>query len=438
MKISVFGLGYVGAVTATCFAELGHEVMGVEVNREKVAMINDGVAPIVEPELQERIAAVSANGLLRATTDGEQAVLGSDLSLICVGTPTSASGAVALDALDGVVAEIGNALRAKRSPHVVVVRSTVPPGTTAGRVARALQASSGRQIGDGVELCCNPEFLREGSALHDFYHPPFTVIGITSETAPTMLTDLYRDIPAPLFCTPCNIAEAVKTVSNSFHALKIAFANEIGSLLKANGVDGRHVMQIFCHDQKLNLSAAYLRPGFAFGGSCLPKDTRALVHLGVGRDVRVPLLERILASNEAHIDRAFQLVTERGRCTVALFGIAFKPGTDDLRDSPLVTLAERLIGKGYRLRICDPHVEVSRLTGKNRAFIEREIPHLGALMVGSSAAALDNADLIVIGQAGPEEIAEITSRHANRPIVDLQGVDAPQLVNSPAYVGICW
>lgn len=438
MRISVFGLGYVGAVTATCFAELGHEVVGVEINRDKVAMINDGIAPIIEPELQDRIAAVIAGGNLRATTDGCEAVLGSDLSLICVGTPSNESGAVALEALDSVVAEIGTALRAKRTPHVVVVRSTVPPGTTAQRVAPALQAASGRLIGSGIELCCNPEFLREGSALRDFFQPPFTVVGSVGLVTPLLLKELYKDIAAPLICTACDIAESVKTVSNTFHALKIAFANEIGSLLKASGVDGRQVMEIFCQDQKLNISASYLRPGFAFGGSCLPKDTRALVYLGGRHDVRLPLLERVLASNEAHIDRAFRLITDGGRRTVALFGIAFKPGTDDVRDSPMVALAERLTGKGYPLQIFDPHVEVSRLTGKNRAFIEREIPHLGALMVSSPDAALDGADVIVIGHAGPDEIAAIASAHANRPIIDLQGVDLNQISESQAYVGICW
>jgi GDP-mannose 6-dehydrogenase len=253
-----------------------------------------------------------------------------------------------------------------------------------------------------------------------------------------LLNELYRDIVAPLVCTACDVAESVKMVSNAFHALKISFANEIGSLLKANGVDGRQVMQIFCLDQKLNVSAAYLQPGFAFGGSCLFKDTRALVHLGGRHDVRLPLLEHVLASNAAHIDRAFRLITENGRRAVALFGIAFKPKTDDLRDSPLVALAERLTGKGYPLRIFDPHVEVSRLTGKNRAFIEREIPHLGALMVGSPDAALDGAEVIVIGHAGPDEIAAIASAHANRPIIDLQGVDARQILESQDYVGICW
>ncbi|HXT77965.1 MAG TPA: nucleotide sugar dehydrogenase [Acetobacteraceae bacterium] len=438
MKVSVFGLGYVGAVTATCVAEQGHEVLGVDVNRDKVEMINNGIAPIVEPEFQERIAGVTADGCLRATADGRRAVLESDLSLICVGTPVNDSGVVALDALDNVVTEIGMALRAKKTAHAVAVRSTVPPGTTANRVAPALHAASGRQIGKEVDLCYNPEFLREGSAFHDFFHPPFTVIGGMGEAEPVLLNELYSSIAAPLIRTTCDIAEAVKTVSNTFHALKIAFANEIGSLLKVSGVDGRQVMEIFCQDRKLNISAAYLRPGFAFGGSCLPKDVRALARLGVSGTGRLPLLECILASNEAHIDRAYRLITDNGRRTVALFGIAFKSGTDDLRESPLVALAERLIGRGYPLRIFDPDVEISRLTGKNRAFIDREIPHLEALMVGSPAAALDGADVIVIGHAGPDEIAEIVSGHADRPIVDLQGTKIPQILGSQNYVGICW
>ena len=438
MNISLFGLGYVGAVTATCLAELGHRVAGVEVSRGKVDMINDGKAPVVEPELQDRIGAVVSDGRLRATQDAETAVISSDISLICVGTPSDGTEGVSLEAVENVIAQIGFALRSKRSPHAVVVRSTVPPGTTQERLAPALQAASGRCIGHDLELCCNPEFLREGSAVRDFYHPPFNMIGSPVETGPLVTEEIYRDVQSPLIRTSCSIAESVKYICNAYHALKITFANEVGSLLKVKGIDSRRVMDVFCQDRQLNLSGAYLRPGFAFGGSCLPKDTRALVHLARTSNVKVPLLEQILASNEIHVNRAYKLITENGRRSVALFGLAFKSGTDDLRESPLVVLAERLIGRGYPIRIFDRHVQLSRLTGKNRDFIEREIPHLEGLMAPSPEAAMQGAEIIVVGHAGSDEIAAIRKRYDGQQIIDLAGVDLLQQLGGRSYHGICW
>jgi GDP-mannose 6-dehydrogenase len=438
MNISLFGLGYVGAVTATCLAELGHRVVGVEVSRDKVDMINEGKAPVVEPELQDRIGAVVSDGRLRATQDAETAIISSDISLICVGTPSDSVEGVSLETVENVITQIGSALRFKNSRHAVVVRSTVPPGTTQERLSPALQAASGRCIGADLELCCNPEFLREGSAVRDFYHPPFNMVGSFVETGPLATEEIYRDVQSPVIRTSCSIAESVKYVSNTYHALKITFANEVGSLLKVKGIDSRRVMDVFCQDRQLNLSGAYLRPGFAFGGSCLPKDTRALAHLARTSNVKLPLLEHILASNESHINRAFKLITGNGRRSVALFGLAFKSGTDDLRESPLVVLAERLIGRGYPIRIFDRHVQLSRLTGKNRDFIEREIPHLEGLMAPSSEGAMQDAEIIIVGHAGADEITAIQKSYNGQQIIDLVGVDLLQQLGGESYHGICW
>lgn len=437
-RISIFGLGYVGAVTAACLAKSGHQVTGVEVHHGKIDLINAGQAPIVEPGLQEMIESGVRAGNLHATEDAEAAIGASDVSLICVGTPTAESGAVSFEALDKVMVQIGEALRCKRSRHTVVVRSTVPPGTTEERLAPALSAASGHRIGDDLELCYNPEFLREGSAIRDFHHPPFTVIGSFTESDSPTIAAIYKDVSAPLFYTSYGIAESVKYLCNAFHALKIAFANEAGALLKATRVDARRVMALFCEDTHLNLSSAYLRPGFAFGGSCLPKDVRALVNLARTRKVQLPLLEQILPSNEMHINRAFQMITEHGRRPVALFGLAFKHTTDDLRESPLVVLAERLIGKGYPITIFDRYLEFARVTGKNREFIQREIPHIDQLMASSPEAALEGAEIIVVGHVGPGETATIAAAHNGRPIIDLQGVEAFQALGNRKYTGICW
>ena len=438
MKISIFGLGYVGAVTATCCAELRHEVVGVEINPDKVNLINRRQSPIVEPGLQERVTEVVRAGRLRATDDAEAAIGETAVSLICVGTPSAQAGAVSLTAVDKVMSQIGSALRRKREPHTVVIRSTVPPGTTEERLAPALVAASGRRIGEDLHVCYNPEFLREGSAIEDFYHPPFTVIGSFDEPGYRAVEAIYQDLQSPTFRTHCRVAESVKYLCNAFHALKIAFANEVGALLKGTGVDARVAMSIFCEDRRLNLSRAYLRPGFAFGGSCLPKDTRALMYLAKMHDVRMPLLEQLLPSNEAHIDRAFQIITRDGRRAVALFGLSFKAGTDDLRDSPLVTLAERLIGKGYPIKIFDHDLQLARLTGTNREFIDREIPHIEKLLAASPEAALEGAEIIVVGHAPPDAAATIAAAHDDRRVIDLQGIKALETLGRHVYEGICW
>lgn len=438
MNISVFGLGYVGAVTGACFAELGHRVVGVDVNRGKVDMVNAGRSPIVEDGLAERIARGVNEGRIRATDNADEAILTTDVSLVCVGTPSADNGSLSLVAVDAVIAQIGAALQKKTTPHTVVVRSTVLPGTTEDRIAPMLMATSGRALGNGLEVCFNPEFLREGTAIKDFYKPPFTVIGSMTPSGYAVVEEIYQTVSAATFRTDCRLAESVKYLCNAFHALKITFANEVGRLLKSHGVDSRQAMDIFCEDRILNVSRAYLRPGFAFGGSCLPKDLRALLYIAKTADVDVPMLSRVLASNEAHINSAFRMIADAGRCRVAIFGLAFKPGTDDLRESPLVALAERLIGRGFEVAIFDRDVELARLTGANQEFIDREIPHLERLLKATPQEVLDGADTVVIGHVADDDIAAISAPGARRRIIDLHGVGALAALDGVSYHGICW
>jgi GDP-mannose 6-dehydrogenase len=438
MRISIFGLGYVGAVSSACLADLGHEVVGVDVNPQKVDLINAGQSPIVEEGISDLIGRVVAAGRLRATTDEVAAVAATDVSFISVGTPSAANGLPSLSALDAVVAAIGDAIRVKRAGHVVVVRSTVLPGTTDGRVAPLLIERSGRRLGDGLDLCFNPEFLREGSSIRDFYRPPFSLVGCAGAPGHAVLEEIYRGVDAPMLQTSVPVAESVKYLCNIWHATKVSFANEAGALLKSVGVDSREVMEIFCQDRSLNLSRAYLRPGYAFGGSCLPKDLRAFLALARQQDVDLPFLSKVLPSNERHIERACQMVMRHRRGRVALFGLAFKPGTDDLRESPLVALAERLIGKGFDLSIFDRHAEAARLMGANRDFIDREIPHFERLMAPDPASALADAEIIVVGHASAQDRAAIAAGYRGQPLIDLQGSPDLRDLAGPNYEGICW
>ncbi|MDE2229400.1 MAG: UDP-glucose/GDP-mannose dehydrogenase family protein [Alphaproteobacteria bacterium] len=437
MRISVFGMGYVGTVSAACFADLGHDVIGVDVNPGKIDMINRGLSPVVEEGLDEAVAAAVQSGRLRAIDDTQAAVMQSDVSLISVGTPMSRNGAPMLDALDAVVEGIGAALRHKNGGHTVVLRSTVPPGTTEGRMLPALAARSGRDCDNGLAVAFNPEFLREGCSVKDFRRPPFTIAGAPTTAGYEAVEALYRGIDAPFIRTTTGVAESVKYLSNAFHAVKIAFANEAGVLLKSLGVDAQEAMKVFCADRQLNISPAYLRPGFAFGGSCLPKDVSALVALAKARDIDLPFLSSVMAANDAHIDRALQAILDEGRRKVALLGLAFKPGTDDLRHSPFVYLAERLVGKGYDLAIFDRDVHASKLLGKNREFIEREIPHFDRLLIADLRRALDGAGMIVVGHANREDVATLEAAHDGRPILDLQGVPALSLLPGARYRSLC-
>ena len=438
MRVSIFGVGYVGAVSGACLSELGHEVIGVDKDVQKVEAINAGASPIIEEGVEERIARAVETGRLSATDDAEQAVLASDLSIISVGTPSAPNGSTSFTSLDGVIEDIGRALRKKNTPHAVMLRSTMPPGTTEGRVAPALCESAGRAIGETLSLSVNPEFLREGNAVRDFYAPPFTVVGSLCEDGFKTAEALYERLEAPFVRTDCAVAESLKYLSNVFHAVKITFANEFGALLKAAGLDAREALALFCQDKQLNISEAYLRPGFAFGGSCLPKEIRATEGLAKTFDIDLPMISNVLASNSAHIERAFRIVTEGGRRKVALFGLAFKPGTDDLRESPFVALAERLIGRGYELAIYDRCLEMGRLVGANRDFIEREIPHLDRLLATDPRQALEGAEVVVVGHVDAAAKQAILEHGDPMTLVDLQGIEDFRGLPGVDYQGICW
>jgi GDP-mannose 6-dehydrogenase len=438
VNISVFGLGYVGAVSCACLPELGHRVVGVDTNPLKIAMINDGQSPVVEEGINELIGSAVKAGMLRATADLADAVRATDVSLISVATPSNPNYTPNLAAVDGVVRDIGHALRSKPGAHTIVLRSTVPPGTTEERILPLLEEAAGRRVGDRLSLVFNPEFLREGSSVKDFHQPPQTVVGSFDEDGYRVMEQLYAGLPGAFVRTSPRVAESVKYLCNVFHALKIVFANEAGSVMKAYGLDSREVMRIFCQDTQLNISAAYMRPGFAFGGSCLPKEVKGFITLARDKDVQIPALGGLLDSNELHIKRAYQMIAREGRRRVALFGLAFKPGTDDLRDSPLVLLAEQLLGKGFDIGIHDPFVKVSRLLGKNREFIEREIPHLDKLLADEPEPLLASAEVIVVGHADAPTRQLIAANAQGRRIVDLAGYADLREAAGAVYEGICW
>jgi GDP-mannose 6-dehydrogenase len=437
VRISVFGIGYVGAVSSACLARLGHQVIGVDANPLKVDLINQGRSPIVETAIDEMIADAVAQGRLSATVNGADAVAATDLSLICVGTPSSIDGSTSFDAVDAVIAEIGAAI-ASKSSHAVVMRSTLPPGTAEERVIPALETAAKRRIGNALAYYANPEFLREGTAVRDFGTPPFTLIGAAPGDDAASLRELYASIAAPLHVVPYRVAESVKYLSNAYHAVKLAFANEAGAVLAAHGVDAPAAFRLFCEDRVLNISPAYLRPGFAFGGSCLPKDLRGFLALGDRKTVAMPLLSQVLQSNAAIIDRAFDLVARHGRQPVSLFGLAFKQGTDDLRESPLVLLAEKLIGRGYELCIFDRLVKTATLIGSNRAYIDREIPHLERLMTDSPAAALSRSRTVIVGHAGADDRAALIASLNGHAVIDLVGLPELRERTDITYEGICW
>ncbi len=438
MRISIFGIGYVGAVSCGCLAELGHEVVGVDVSAEKVAMLAAGRSPIIEESIGELIACNVAAGRLRATSDVAEAVANSEISFIAVGTPSAPDGSVSLAAIDAVLASIGAAIGAKSGPHAVVMRSTVPAGTAETRCIPALEASSGRKLGAGLSYYSNPEFLREGTAVRDFHGPAMTLIGAPAGDDAALLREIYSPIEAPVHVVPYKIAESAKHLANLYHATKLAFANEAGAVLAALGVDAREAFRLFCEDRILNISAAYLRPGFAFGGSCLPKDTRSFLALAEQTGVAIPFLRQIMPSNEAVVERAFAAIAAHGRKPVALFGLAFKPGTDDLRESPYVTLAERLIGRGYALRIFDSSVRLASLLGANRAYIEREIPHIDALLVPDVATALEGAGIVVIGHVSGKDRDALLAALTDQIVIDLAGIGPLAALPGITYQGFCW
>jgi GDP-mannose 6-dehydrogenase len=433
MRISVFGLGYVGAVSAACLAADGHTVVGVDTNPVKTDLLNQGRAPVIEAGLGELIEQGVRAGRLRATTDGEEAVAATDLAFVCVGTPSRGNGSLDLTYLRRVADDIGQAIRRRRSPITVVVRSTMLPGTTRQLLLPDLERSAGRPVAVAVY----PEFLREGTAIRDYHEPPKAVVGALDQTVRDQVTPVAARPGAPLVQTDLELAEMAKYADNAWHALKVTFANEIGSLAKAQGLDGQAVMDILCADTKLNLSPVYLRPGFAFGGSCLPKDVRALRYLGRGLDLDLPVLNAILPSNAQQLDRAFQLVAGAGARRVGVLGLAFKAGTDDLRESPMVELVERLIGKGFDVRVYDANVNLARLVGANKSYILDQIPHISDLMVPSLEEVLDHAGTLVIGNHDPAFRTVAEHPGPGQRVVDLVRI-VDRRSEGNGYDGICW
>ena len=436
MKLSVFGLGYVGCVSAACFADAGNEVIGVDVNPTKVEIINSGKSPIIEDGINELIAKVVKSGRLSATIDSERAVMDSDLSLICVGTPSNQNGSLHLRHVEQVCREVGSVLKRKEKRHIVVVRSTMLPGTIENTVVPALEETSGKKAVKDFGICINPEFLREGSSLKDFHAPPFTLIGADDEETTAAVSSLYANINAPVFVTSLKTAEMVKYVCNCFHALKVSFANEIGNICKALQIDSHEVMDVFCQDTKLNLSPYYLKPGFAFGGSCLPKDLRAINYKAKELDVEVPILSAILPSNRLQIERAVEMVMSSGKKRVGVLGFSFKAGTDDLRESPMVTLIETLIGKGFELALYDRHVSVAKLVGANKEYIEREIPHISKLMRSTVDGVLNDSDVVIIGNQAEEFLSVAERLRSDQQLIDL--VRLFDRTSNENYHGICW
>lgn len=433
--ISIFGLGYVGSVTAACLVSQGHRVVGVDSNRSKVETLDAGRSPILEPQLDELIVQGKKAGLLSATTDVHRAIAETDTSFISVGTPSLRNGKLDLSAIERVCEEIGEALAGKNGFHSVVVRSTVLPGTTASIITPILEQASGKTAGRDFGVCFNPEFLREGSAVADFLQPTMTVLGSDHPATLDAVRELYAWAPGKLFATTTANAEMVKYVCNAFHALKVAFANEIGTLCNALSVDPAKVTEIFVSDDKLNISKAYLKPGFAFGGSCLPKDLRALTYSAKEHDLRVPLLESIMPSNVEHIERAVDTILSTEKKKIGILGLSFKPGTDDLRESPMVHLVKRLLGEGCEVRIWDPNVALGQLIGSNRQFIQDAIPHIGSLLRADAGEVVGHADVIVATTKDipPEAIGSIDDHHVVINVATLQAPRQEQAV--PAMAG---
>jgi GDP-mannose 6-dehydrogenase len=437
LKISIFGLGYVGTVSAGCLASEGHEVIGVDPVSAKTGLINQGRSPIVEADIAEIIAESAKTGHLRATADSDQAIRDTELSFVCVGTPSQQNGNLDLRYIRRICEQIGDSLKRKAARHIVVIRSTILPGTMHKVVIPTLEEFSGKKAGADFGVCSNPEFLREGSAVKDFRSPPKTVIGELDKTSGDKLAQLYEKIDAPLIRTDLETAEMVKYVDNCWHAVKIGFANEIGNVCKAFGLDAHKVMDIFCQDQKLNISCAYLKPGFAFGGSCLPKDLRALSYQAKMHDLQLPILTSVLPSNEMQIARGLQLIVDKGHTRVGILGFSFKAGTDDLRESPLIEIIERLLGKGYDLRIYDKNVNLASLVGANRDFILNHIPHISKLMVGDIDAVIDHAQTIVIGNKDPDFVRVPERLREGQVLVDFVRISDKRSRNGN-YDGICW
>ncbi len=439
LSVSIFGLGYVGSVSAACFASMGHKVIGVDVSRSKVEMMDSGRTPIVEARMSEMVAEARRSGRLRATNDANDAVLNSEVSFVCVGTPSLKNGKLDLSHIESVAREIGAAIRQKKSPHVFVLRSTVLAGTTETVVLPILEKESGKKRGADFTVCYNPEFMREGSAVADFLNPPYTILGASDTNHLAPLRELYKNTPGTLYETTIPVAEMVKYFSNCYHALKVGFANEMGTMCKHLGVDADVVTKIFTSDSKLNISAAYLSPGFAFGGSCLPKDLRAIAYKAKELDLKLPLLEALMPSNAEHIDRAIEMVLDTGKKKIAQLGLSFKAGTDDLRESPQVQLIKRLMGEGLEVKVWDEDVSLGRLAGANRQYIEEVIPHIGSVLSADLEGVLRGAEVVILGNksASKEQLAQYL--RPEQIVIDLIHLDKTKRPAAPGtYAGICW
>jgi len=438
MKISIFGLGYVGAVSLACLSRDGHEVIGVDIEQAKLDLIKAGKTPVVEEGMVELMARVAASGHVSVTSDARQAVLGSEISLICVGTPSAANGSQDQGAVLRLAAEIGAALKHKAEPHVVVFRSTLVPGTVEDVLRPIIEAHSGKRDGEDFYLCFQPEFLREGSSIRDYDKPPFTIVGANHAYPAERLQALFGHLPCKFLKTSVRAAEMMKYSCNNFHALKITFANETARLCDALGVDAFEVMDLVCQDTQLNISKAYLKPGFAFGGSCLPKDLRATSYLAKVHDLELPMLSNILVSNRMHLDVALDKLLALGKRKIGFIGLSFKTGTDDLRESPLVTLAEQLLGKGFQLSIYDPEVHLASLLGANRSFVQKHLPHIGQMLKPELAEVVADAEVLVMGLSGPDIAAAVAAlTRADQVLLDL--VKLPNRQDFKAEVqGLCW
>lgn len=438
MKISIFGLGYVGAVSLACLARDGHEVIGVDVDQTKLDLISSGKTPVVEEGMVDLVQRVAASGLVKVTQDSAYAIANSEISLVCVGTPSANNGSQDQSAMLRLAQQAGEAMRQKSSPHIFVFRSTLVPGTVEDVIRPIIEQASGKKEGVDFHCCFQPEFLREGSSIRDYDKPPFTVVGCNHEYPAERLRALFGHLPCEFYQTSVRSAEMVKYCCNNFHALKITFANETARLCEALGVDPFEVMDLVCRDKQLNISPVYLKPGYAFGGSCLPKDLRATVYLAKQGDIELPMHAGILASNKIHVEHAIQKVLNTGSRKVGFVGLSFKTGTDDLRESPLVTLAEQLIGKGVQLRVYDPEVHLSRLLGANRRFIEQHVPHIGELMRADLAEVAAECDILVVGLATKEIFAaleqHVTDKHYVLDLVGLPNKDALK----GRVEGLCW
>jgi GDP-mannose 6-dehydrogenase len=437
MNVSIFGLGYVGCVSAGCMAKAGNKVIGVDVNPDKVEILAEGRSPVIEEDLGTIIAEAVKTGTLSAGASAPEAIAATELSLICVGTPSKPNNSLNLDYIARVCEEIGEALKAKEADHIVCVRSTMVPGSTDTVVRPSLEKGFGGPLPDRIQVAVNPEFLREGTAVYDFFNPPKTVIGADNDAAAERILGLYAGIEAPVIKTDVNVAEMVKYVDNTFHAVKIAFANEVGTVCKAVGVDSHRVMDIFVQDRKLNISPAYLKPGFAFGGSCLPKDLRAIIYKGKSLDLETPMLASVIPSNDHQIQRAVDTILAHGKKRLGFLGLSFKPGTDDLRESPLVRLVEACIGKGYDIRIFDRNVSLARLVGANKAYIENEIPHISRLLSADLDEVVTFAEVLVVGHKSDEFTKVVENEAGGKIVIDLARVveAAPDGVE---YHGFNW